>query len=157
MQLIASTEHFDVEGSTQAARSMIGLGPGVTPSGDDILIGFLMSLWSRAKENPARLSFLHTFGEILMRIAAQTSEISRTYLYHATQGHFSSSLSNLAEAIASNRNVESATQMAMRVGHSSGMDAVTGLLMGLRLWNLWTPVAVRGGDNHLVRPHKEHL
>jgi hypothetical protein len=41
MQLINSAEQFDVQVSTRAAEKLIGLGPGVTPSGDDILIGFL--------------------------------------------------------------------------------------------------------------------
>ena len=135
MQLIAATEQFDAKASMQAARNMVGLGPGVTPSGDDILIGFLAGLWSLAGGNGPLLSFIHSFGNALMQVAPQTSEISRTYLYHATQGQFSSSLSNLAEAIAGEGAVEQAAQIAMRVGHSSGMDSVTGLLIGLSVWN----------------------
>ena len=134
-KLIASTEQFDVETSVQATQKMIGLGPGVTPSGDDILIGFLAGLWSLAGEDRQLLTFLRLFGDALMQIAAQTSEISRTYLYHAIQGHFSSSLSNLAEAIVTGSAVEQPAQIAMRVGHSSGLDSVTGLLLGLCVWN----------------------
>ena len=134
-QLIASTEQFDVETSVQATQKIIGLGPGVTPSGDDILIGFLAGLWSLAGEDRQLLSFLRLFGDALMQLAAQTSEISRTYLYHATQGQFSSSLSNLAESIVTGSAVEQPAQIAMRVGHSSGLDSVTGLLLGLCVWN----------------------
>jgi hypothetical protein len=134
MQLISATEQFDVKTSIQAAQNMIGLGPGVTPSGDDILIGFLAGLWSLAGGNQPLLSFIHSFGSALVQIATQTSEISRTYLYHATQGQFSSSLSNLAEAIARHGIVKQAAQIAMRLGHSSGMDSVTGLLIGLSVW-----------------------
>ena len=115
---------------------MIGLGPGVTPSGDDILIGFLAGLWSKAGENQTMLAFIRSFGQELMRCAMQTNEISRTYLYHATQGQFSSSLSRLAEAIAKGDPVEKALEEAMRIGHSSGMDSVTGLLIGLCVWNM---------------------
>ncbi len=135
MQLVTSTEESNLQGSIHAAEKMIGLGPGVTPSGDDILIGFLAALWSMTGQNNAQLSFIHSFGDALMQIAKQTSEISRTYLYHATRGQFSSSLSNLAEVIATGDDVEHATQEAMRVGHSSGMDSVTGLLIGLCVWN----------------------
>lgn len=135
MQLIAATEQFDAKASAQAAQNMIGLGPGVTPSGDDILIGFLAGLWSLAGGNQPLLSFIHSFGTALLPLAAQTSEISRTYLYHAARGQFSGSLSNLAEAIAGEGAVEPAAQIAMRVGHSSGMDSVTGLLIGLSVWN----------------------
>jgi hypothetical protein len=135
MGLISSTEQFDIKGSIHAAEKMIGLGPGVTPSGDDILIGFLAGLWSMAGGNQTQLSFIRLFGNEIIKIAKQTSEISRTYLYHAAQGQFSSSLSTLAKAIATGNGVEQATQEAMRVGHSSGMDSVTGLLIGLCVWN----------------------
>jgi hypothetical protein len=135
LQLIAAAEQFDVQTSLQAAQTMVGLGPGVTPAGDDILIGFLAGLWSLAGENEPLLSFIRSFGNALLQIAAQTSEISRTYLYHATQGQFSSSLSDLAQAIATGSGVEQAAPLAMRVGHSSGMDSVTGLLIGLSVWN----------------------
>jgi hypothetical protein len=138
MQLINSTKQFDVQGSTQAAEKLIGVGLGVTPSGDDILIGFLAGLWSRAGHSPIQLSFVRLLGSEIIRIAKQTSEISRTYLYHAAQGQFSSSLSTLAEAIAKGNGVEHATHEAMRIGHSSGMDSVTGLLIGLCAWNAKT-------------------
>ena len=135
MQLIASAAQFDVEGSIHAAGKMIGLGPGVTPSGDDILVGFLTGLWSTAGQNQTRLSFIRAFGNSLMQIAKQTNEISRTYLYHATHGQFSSSLSTLAESIATGGPVEKTMEASMQVGHSSGMDSVTGLLIGLFVWN----------------------
>lgn len=133
--LITSTNGFDVQGALDAARQMIGLGPGVTPSGDDLLIGFLAGLWSMARQNEPQLAFIRSFGTELIELAKGTSEISRTYIYHAAQGQFSSSLSYLAESIATGNAVEEAAQAAMRVGHSSGMDSVTGLLIGLSLWN----------------------
>src|SRR5687768_18189259 len=51
MELIESGQQFEVQGSAQVAEKMIGLGPGVTPSGDDILIGFLAGLWSMAGQH----------------------------------------------------------------------------------------------------------
>lgn len=135
LQLISSTEQFNSEGSIQAAEKMIGLGPGVTPAGDDLLIGFLAGLWSTSAKNPGRLSFIQSFGARLMEVAKQTNLISRTYLYHASHGRFSSSLSNLTESMAhGSENIQDTAEVAMRVGHSSGMDSVTGLLIGLCIW-----------------------
>ncbi|HLF74927.1 MAG TPA: DUF2877 domain-containing protein [Anaerolineales bacterium] len=136
VQLITSTAQLDVESSIHAAQKMIGLGPGVTPSGDDLLIGFLAGLWSTTGQNPDMLAFLRAFGPELMHSAGRTNQVSRTYLYHATCGQFSSSLSHLAEAIANGDPVETAAEEAMRIGHSSGMDSVTGLLIGLCVWNM---------------------
>jgi hypothetical protein len=136
MQLTSSTGQFDIEGSIQAAEKMIGLGPGVTPAGDDLLIGFLAGLWSTSGKDRSRLSFIQSFGDRLMELAERTNLISRTYLYHAIRGQFSSSLSNLAESIAlGSENTQHIAETAMRVGHSSGMDSVTGLLIGLSIWS----------------------
>lgn len=134
MQLVASADCFDLQRSIHAAQSLVGLGPGVTPSGDDILVGFLAGLWSVSGRNPLRQTFIRSFGEGLLLIAWRTNEISRTYLYHASQGQFSSPLSTLVERIVTGADVEYAIQDAMRVGHSSGMDSVTGLLVGLAVW-----------------------
>ncbi len=134
-QLATAADRYDVEGTIHAAERMIGLGPGVTPSGDDVLIGFLAALWSMAGKHKQQLSYIHAFGAALMQIAKQTNEISRTYLFHATQGQFSSTLTHLAEAIVTGGDVQQHLQSAMRVGHSSGMDSVTGMLIGLRIWN----------------------
>jgi hypothetical protein len=136
MRLVTSTVQFDIQSSIHASEKIIGLGPGVTPSGDDILLGFLAGLWSAAGGNSRRAAFIHAFGRALLPLAKQTGEISRTYLYHATRGQFSSSLSHLAEAIARGGQVQDEIQAAMRVGHSSGMDSVTGLLIGLCIWNM---------------------
>lgn len=134
--LVLSARQFDVDGAVHAAEKIIGLGPGVTPSGDDILIGFLAALWSVAGNHDQQLSFIHSFGDALMQVAKRTNEISRTYLYHASQGQFSSALSNLAEAFATGGDVAAAARSAMSVGHSSGMDTVTGMLLGLRVWDI---------------------
>jgi hypothetical protein len=135
MQLVASADSFDVERSLLAAEGIIGLGPGVTPSGDDILIGFLAGLWSLSGQHPRRQFFIRSFGRGLLQLASRTNEISRTYLYHAVQGQFSSMLSTLIEDIGTGGNVGQAVQEAMRVGHSSGLDSVTGLLISLAVWS----------------------
>lgn len=116
---------------------MIGLGPGVTPAGDDVLIGFLAGMWSAAGENKEKLTLIESFGNALSQLTDQTNEISRTYLYHAIRCEFSSSLINLVNAIEDGEaeHLVSTAKEAMRVGHSSGMDSITGLLIGLAAWD----------------------
>jgi hypothetical protein len=70
-------------------------------------------------------------------LTKETNEISRTYLHYAVRGEFSSSVLGLLNAIADGqeqRLLFTAAE-AMRVGHSSGMDSVTGLLIGMRAWD----------------------
>jgi hypothetical protein len=84
-----------------------------------------------------RTQFVSALGKIIIQHSGQTNDISRAYLYHASQGQVSSLLANLAEAISRGENPNRLLEIAetaMRVGHTSGMDAVTGLLIGLTVW-----------------------
>jgi hypothetical protein len=119
--------------------ALIGLGTGLTPSGDDLLTGYMAGLWCTSKGRSERLNFLSNLGEVVIRLAKGTNDISRTYLYHAARGQVSSRLFNLADAICTGsdpQQVRDCARSAMRAGHTSGMDTVTGLLFGLAAWDL---------------------
>lgn len=132
--LLESARGFDVDGATRAARTLIGLGRGLTPAGDDLLVGFLAGLWGAVGKNRRRQQFLGRFGDGLLALRPLTTDLSATYVLHATDGLFSSSLSNLLAAIAHGDPVSAPAEEAFRVGHSSGTDAATGLLLGLAAW-----------------------
>ena len=76
-------------------------------------------------------------GQAVIHLSGRTNDISRTYLYHATNGQVSSRLETLARAISrpeSPGQLLLVAESAMQSGHTSGMDAVTGLLLGLATW-----------------------
>ncbi len=84
-----------------------------------------------------RSQFVSKLGQVVIHLSGQTNDISRTYLYHAAHGQVSSRLETLARAISRPENPEQllpVAKSAMRSGHTSGMDAVTGLLLGLAAW-----------------------
>jgi hypothetical protein len=135
--LVNATRRYELT-DPSPANSLIGLGPGLTPSGDDLLVGYLAGLWCTVRGKSERAQFIASLGKTIIRLSRQTNDISRTYLYHAARGQVSSRLANLAEAISDGENLErllKIAESAMRVGHTSGMDAVTGLLMGLTAWD----------------------
>ncbi len=116
---------------------LIGLGPGLTPSGDDLLVGYLAGLWCSAGGQPKRMEFISALGQKVIEDSQGTNDISRTYLYHAVNGQVSSRLAELAEAVCTGEKLSRVlvrAEAAMRTGHSSGMEAVTGLLLGLGAW-----------------------
>lgn len=120
-----------------ALRGLIGLGCGLTPSGDDLLVGYLAGLWCTAQNRYERVQFISGLGKTVNRLSQQTNDISRTCLYHAARGRVSSRLAALAEAICRGENsnhLAAATESAMQAGHTSGIDTVTGLLLGLTAW-----------------------
>jgi hypothetical protein len=134
--LFEAARRYDLT-STSPVRPLIGLGAGLTPSGDDLLVGYLAGLWCTVWDKSERVQIVANLGKAIIRLSRQTNDISRTYLYHASRGQVSSRLAALAEAICRGENVDrllDIAEAAMRVGHTSGMDAVTGLLIGLATW-----------------------
>lgn len=134
--LFHATRHHELS-DVSAIKSLIGLGPGLTPSGDDLLVGYMAGLWCTVRDHSERAQFISGLGKTIIRLSENTNDISRTYLYHAVQGQVSSRLANLAHAICGGANPERLIELAetaMSVGHTSGMETVTGLLVGFAAW-----------------------
>jgi hypothetical protein len=136
--LVEATRGYDHAAAARAVATLIGLGPGLTPAGDDFLVGYLAGLWCAAGERSEHIRFLFSLGKVVVRLSRRTNDISRTYLVHATRGQISSRLAALAEAIClgevSDRLLET-TNSAIQVGHDSGIEAAKGLLMGFSAWD----------------------
>ncbi len=134
--LVEAVRQLDPSSITHAV-SLIGLGSGLTPWGDDFLVGYLAGLRCRTNGHADRRAYLAELGKKVVYFSRQTNDVSRTYLYYAAHGQVSSKLAALAEAIAMGEGagrVRQAAEDAIDVGHSSGMAAVTGLLEGLSTW-----------------------
>ena len=135
--LVDTTRQY-VLTDNSAVRKLIGLGAGLTPTGDDLLVGYLAGLWCTVQNGNERIQFISSLGKRVVDLSPRTNDISWTYLYHAVQGQVSSRLANLAEAICIGGNLNhlfDVAENAMQVGHTSGMDTVTGLLIGLAAWD----------------------
>jgi hypothetical protein len=137
-KLILATRQFNLE-SISAAAGLIGLGSGLTPGGDDLLAGYLTGLWCTVAGKLERHRFTTKLGNVVIDLSSTTNDISRTYLFHAAKGQAASYLVNIAQLIGQGEDsarLKDAVDIAQQVGHSSGLDAVTGLLLGLSVWTL---------------------
>ncbi len=135
--ILSATAAYDAAG-VRGVDDLIGLGPGLTPAGDDLLTGYLAGLWCTARGKPQRLDFLLALAELVISGSTRTNDISRTYLCLAARGLVSSLLLDLAAAIstrADSASVRACAEAALQVGHSSGMETVRGLLLGLAAWD----------------------
>jgi hypothetical protein len=134
--LIEATRSYQLDDLSALTR-LIGLGTGLTPCGDDFLVGYLAGLWCTVRDFVERRQFVSKLGQAVIHLSGRTNDISRTYLHHATYGQVSSRLDTLARAISRLENpglLLPVAEFAMQSGHTSGMDAVTGLLLGLATW-----------------------
>jgi hypothetical protein len=135
--LLEATGALQSEEACAAITPLIGLGQGLTPAGDDFLVGYLAGLWSTAGSDTARLRFLASVGVWLSEAASQTNVISRASIQSAVRGHAPEPIARLAQRLDQaddGAGVRSETQAALQIGHSSGTDGVAGLLLGCAAW-----------------------
>lgn len=108
---------------------LAGLGFGLTPSGDDYLLGVMASLW--LTNNTSGLD------EIAQLACKKTTSLSAAFLKAASKGEFSESWHQLVQGIVS-QDTKTARDVISRfaqIGASSGRDALAGFaphLLGSR-------------------------
>jgi hypothetical protein len=110
----------------------IGRGPGLTPSGDDFLVGTIAALWCVGAITAQPLSQMSTRLEAAA--GRQTTDISVEYLHYACQGMATGLLCDLLTALgnADSPAVLAAVAQLRRYGHTSGMDCLLGAVTALR-------------------------
>jgi hypothetical protein len=112
-----------------AAFPLIGLGPGATPSGDDLLVGFAAGL--AATEHPLARPFA---SAVAREAGGLTTSVAETYLVYAGRLEFSERVHAAALAVLSGPDTElqAAVITALAWGASSGADLMLGLLVGIQ-------------------------
>jgi hypothetical protein len=119
---------------TYQVSQLVGFGRGLTPDGDDYLLGYLAALW-RWQNAPHIAGHVQLMQQIVASQLTRTNDISAHYLRRALHGHFSEPLCNLLILLttpASNEQIRSTAQNVMQCGASSGTDCLAGLLHGIR-------------------------
>jgi len=121
----------DVDGTTAAAQALAGLGPGLTPLGDDILVGALHALWAVEADGELRDSLC---GAILEGSAGRTTTLSTSWIRAAARGEAGRDWLPLLAALptCSTKCTEAATIRVLSTGHSSGAASLVGFLVTWR-------------------------
>ena len=127
----------DNAGIEEAARGLAGLGPGLTPSGDDVLGGFvaIMALLSPqlSADGACRKHIAATIAEVAR---PRTTALSSVLLAHAARGEIAEQMGafllTLTHPAEEFKAVLKATDRVLAFGASSGGDTLLGMLLGLR-------------------------
>ena len=112
------------------AAQLAGLGTGLTPSGDDFLLGTMLCAWLA---HPAPRHYCAGVSDAAL---ARTTSLSAAYLRSAADGECSSPWHRLLEALeaGSDEELVAAASAVLAHGHTSGADALAGFFwMGLRI------------------------
>lgn len=114
---------------------LIGLGSGMTPSGDDVLLGFIgtLSVLSRRVGGPEVEGLLEIFKRHLMILKDRTTFVSGNLLSYAPGGRISSPILSLVRALLFGKisAARSAVKNILRLGASSGSEVLLGILLAL--------------------------
>jgi len=116
-------------------RHVVGRGPGLTPAGDDVLVGVLAVLTSPAAD-PASAVLVDRLRSALQPTLASTTDVSRALLEQAASGHPSRAVWDLVRGLLAGRGVTDVTDPGGRVlgmGATSGGDTCAGILAASRL------------------------
>jgi hypothetical protein len=123
----------DGAGLTSADRTalagLVGLGPGLTPSGDDILIGALLALAALGRRDARDVLWGMCSG-----VLDRTGDISRAHLEAAARGYGAAVLHDAIHILmrGDTEKIEPALAAVAAVGHTSGRDGMAGALIALR-------------------------
>ncbi|MBZ0114786.1 MAG: DUF2877 domain-containing protein [Thermoanaerobaculia bacterium] len=118
----------DPSSAAEAALYLAGRGDGLTPAGDDLLIGFALGLWATGDPSTDRLR------ELLSGVAPRTTRLSAAHLAAAAEGEAPEAWHHLVDALSTSpRNLDSHRTAILGWGASSGRHTLYAFLTTLGL------------------------
>lgn len=128
IQLLRNSDKSDWNMNVEIIRFFIGRGKGLTPSGDDILLGFTLALMT--------FGSFHSWQQALMLEVTgdRTTIISVAYLHALLQGYASEFLIPLIKLLdhVEPGGIEKTIMKTQSFGHTSGNDTLFGFFLGLK-------------------------
>ena len=130
---------LDLRKSKDQISKIAGLGGGLTPAGDDFLLGVMMAIWCCLPFPQAKRVSL----DIVNATVGRTTSLSAAWLKAAGKGEATQYWHELIEALSSRGDplaLQRAGRRIISIGHTSGADALTGfVLAGEILSNILLP------------------
>jgi hypothetical protein len=127
-RLAAGVSRRDPDAFIEGALGLLGLGEGLTPAGDDCLVGALAALH---RFTP---SWVHAHPEISATVeqtaAVATTTVAHEFVAHALAGRFAEGLIDLLTAESADEVSRAATGL-LRSGGTSGADTLCGVHLAL--------------------------
>jgi hypothetical protein len=120
----------DLASTLGEAIELIGLGPGLTPSGDDYLVGLLAGLEATGHRSSPALA-----NAIAHAAPSRTTTIGAAALAHAARGAYAERLHDVLRAVATGSGdaLTRPIRRAMAYGATSGADTLVGLFTALEV------------------------
>lgn len=121
--LAAATAARDPGACVSAARWLVGLGPGLTPAGDDFLVGWLGGAWTSGRDGVRLVAAVG--GGLLAAAGERTGALSRAFLVAALDGQAAEPVC----AFACRPDDDARLAGLLALGATSGADLLAGYLV----------------------------
>lgn len=118
----------DRDATGDAVLRLLGLGPGLTPSGDDVVAGALVTVRALGVADAAADSAARTVAACAHR---RTPLISAGLLRHAARGRCVPPLATMIIALGGTAPLDAPLASLLAVGHHSGSDLARGVALAL--------------------------
>ncbi|WP_124064942.1 DUF2877 domain-containing protein [Clostridium sp. E02] len=125
---IQSLVRKDYNQTAQELIGIIGLGNGLTPSGDDFLCGLLAGLTYNSKKKEV-MTLLSALKVQIAENRNRTNDISGAFLKCAIDGYYSEAVLK----IPTQTNSAGISKLFSEIGHSSGADTLCGIYFSVQL------------------------
>lgn len=134
-QLIEGLHTRNTPLALEGAQTLAGRGSGLTPAGDDFIVGALLAVWAGLLPlPPLSLWERGSGGEgniltlIVSTAAPRTTTLSGAYLHAAARGECTEQWHNLFNAIIHHKDLRLELEALLAIGHTSGADALAGFI-----------------------------
>lgn len=122
----------DAESACDAADALYGMGLGLTPSGDDVVVGLLLVLRRWGQATPFGEASGKVAQQMAVRAAGRTTRISEAIIHAAAEGYADERLLKALDGmVTGKRSPEACAELLARYGGSSGVDALLGMAVGV--------------------------
>ncbi|MFG2000033.1 DUF2877 domain-containing protein [Spirillospora sp. NPDC048911] len=139
----------ELAGAVEAAERIVGLGPGLTPSGDDILAGLLVSLrlvGGAVRHGGTAVWLAGWLGAAVTTDAGtRTTALAATLLHCAAGGQAGAEVAAVLRGVAGHEPPAPAVRRLLSAGHTSGADLAWGVRTGCRAVLELATAAARDG------------
>ncbi|HYH24842.1 MAG TPA: DUF2877 domain-containing protein, partial [Blastococcus sp.] len=126
--LRGAVRRADLEAALRTATRLIGLGPGLTPAGDDVMAGTVAGLVLLG--HPAAERFA---TGVCSLAAGRTTELSAALLRHAAAGRVSAEYAAVLRGLVGERPLAPAVDQLLATGATSGRALALGLCTAIDL------------------------
>lgn len=126
--LRGAVRRADLDAALRTASRLIGLGPGLTPAGDDVMAGTIAGLVLLGHPSAERFA-----AGVYSLAAGRTTELSRALLRHAACGRVSGEYAAVLHALVGERPLAPAVAGLLATGSTSGRAMALGLCTAIDL------------------------